>query len=197
MSDPELSLGGSSAAEVLTDNIVEITKVVDLNVLRPYLIENRCITLAESRQLFKSASDSENVVQLIEVISKRGSVAFHGFLKALARYTAHESGEGALIDLLNKLREDVASKMPAEHTIITLQEVPPALEPTAPPAHEVIAEETDEESPEAQLAPNEQGPSNNGGRQDGATSRHVSYQNMQVYLFSMFGNIYKSNSYRQ
>ena len=99
------TLDSSAVAEILTSHTVEITSTLNLNRLMPYLIENKCLTLGESG-LFKS-SDSENNIQFIEIVNRRGSSALHGLLVALSQYTTREPSEIALIELANKLREDV------------------------------------------------------------------------------------------
>ena len=151
--DSELSLDDRTAAEILTSHTVEITKAVNLNNLRPYLIGNRCVTLSESRQQLKSASDTDTVIQFIEIVSKRGISAFRGFLKALEQYTTDEPSEGALIELLNKLRDDAASKLPTapqNEPVIVVQQTPA----------ETIEEDPETESQDAPLPSNEQGQPN-------------------------------------
>ena len=169
--DSELSLDDRTAAEILTSHTVEITKAVNLNNLRPYLIGNRCVTLSESRQQLKSASDTDTVIQFIEIVSKRGISAFRGFLKALEQYTTDEPSEGALIELLNKLRDDAASKLPTapqNEPVIVVQQTP--AETTIDPP-----EDPETESQDAPLSSNEQGRPNKGASAVTASVTRVSY----------------------
>ena len=170
--DSELSLDDRTAAEILTSHTVEITKAVNLNNLRPYLIGNRCVTLSESRQqLFKSASDTDTVIQFIEIVSKRGISAFRGFLKALEQYTTDEPSEGALIELLNKLRDDAASKLPTapqNEPVIVVQQTPAETTIDLP-------EDPETESQDALLSSNEQGQPNKDASAVTASVTRVSY----------------------
>jgi hypothetical protein len=168
--DSELSLDDRTAAEILTSHTVEITKAVNLNNLRPYLIENRCVTLSESRQqLFKSASDTDTVVQFIEIVSKRGISAFRGFLKALEQYTTDEPSEGALIELLNKLRDDAASRLPTapqNEPVIVVQQTAETIDPPEDPGTE---------RQDALLPSNEQGQPNEDASAGTAAVTRVRY----------------------
>ena len=150
---------------------MEITKAVNLNNLRPYLIENRCVTLSESRQQLKSASDTDTVIQFIEIVSKRGISAFRGFLKALEQYTTDEPSEGALIELLNKLRDDAASKLPTapqNEPVIVVQQTPAETTIDLP-------EDPETESQDAPLSSNEQGQPNKDASAVTASVTRVSY----------------------
>ena len=93
----------------------------------PYLIKNECVTLAEARESFNLSPDSENIIQLIDIISRKGVSAFHGFLRSLAEYTADEPGERGLIELLSQLKEEVEKRIPKPEPTI-------AILPTAPDA---------------------------------------------------------------
>ena len=169
--DSELSLDDRTAAEILTSHTVEITKAVNLNNLRPYLIENRCVTLPESSRQLKSASDTDTVIQFIEIVSKRGISAFRGFLKALEQYTTDEPSEGALIELLNKLRDDAASKLPTapqNEPVIVVQQTPAETTIDLP-------EDPETESQDAPLSSNEQGQPNKDASAVTASVTRVSY----------------------
>ena len=104
----ERALEDASATEILTSNTVVLSGALNLKVLMPYFVENRCLTLAEMRNFkCERAFDQEENLQFIEIVSKRGSAAFQGLIKAIDQYTAKEPGEGALIELSNKLRADM------------------------------------------------------------------------------------------
>ena len=135
---------------------MHITRTLRLKVMMPYFVENRCVTLTESEQLFNSNLPSDNAIQFINVVSRRGVAAFRGFLKALEQYTAYEPGEGALIELLNKLREDAANRLPTA-SIRGAEPITPA--PDAPEP--------------APLPTNEEGQPNDGGSAAPA-AKHVS-----------------------
>ena len=96
-------MDNSDAARVLKENSVIITRNVNLTALKPYLIENDCITLDEARQFHTEDSRSDNSVKLISIISQRGVGAFNGFIKALRQFTTDERGEGAHKELLETL----------------------------------------------------------------------------------------------
>ena len=104
----------ASATEILKNNSVVLSGALNLKVLMPYFVENRCLTLEEMRNFkCERAFDQEENLQFIEIVSKRGNAAFQGLLKAINQYTAKEPGEGALIELSNKLRaaiENVKTK---------------------------------------------------------------------------------------
>lgn len=102
--DYACSLGGDAASQLLTDHIVDITRKINLTALKPYLIQFECITLEESKR-FNSDSQNENILKLIDIISKRGIGAFNGLLKALSLFTTHEQGERAHFELLETLRK--------------------------------------------------------------------------------------------
>lgn len=159
------SLDDTAAAEVLTDNTVHITRTLRLKVMMPYFVENRCVTLTESEQLFNSNLPSDNVIQFINVVSRRGVAAFRGFLKALEQYTAYEPGEGALIELLNKLREDAANRLPTASIR--------GVEMASIRGAEPITPAPDAPDP-APLLTNEEGKPNDGGSA-APTARQVSY----------------------
>lgn len=101
--DSESPLDNSGAARVLKENSVLITRNVNLTALKPYLIENDCITLDEARQLHTEDSRSDNSIKFISIISHRGVGAFNGFIKALKQFTTDERGEGAHKELLETL----------------------------------------------------------------------------------------------
>ena len=104
----EWVLEDASATEILTSKTVVLSQALNLKVLMPYFVENRCLTLAEMRNFkCERAFDQEENMQFIEIVSKRGSAAFQGLIKAIDQYTAKEPGEGALIELSNKLRADM------------------------------------------------------------------------------------------
>ncbi|CAI7993693.1 hypothetical protein GBAR_LOCUS1301, partial [Geodia barretti] len=179
--DSELSLDDRTAAEILTSHTVEITKAVNLNNLRPYLIGNRCVTLSESRQQLKSASDTDTVIQFIEIVSKRGISAFRGFLKALEQYTTDEPSEGALIELLNKLRDDAASKLPTapqNEPVIVVQQTPAETTIDLP-------EDPETESQDAPLSSNEQGqPNKDASAVTASVTRRIQIPGVSKFLIN-------------
>ena len=71
--------------------------------LTTYLIEQECIFL-EERHKINSGSKREDVMQLMEMISRKGDSGFKAFLRALER-SAEEDREQSHADLALILKE--------------------------------------------------------------------------------------------
>ena len=84
--------------------MVVITQNLNITALKPYLIQNNCITIEEAKQFHDELLRYESNIKLIGMISQRGVSAFNGFMKSLEQFTTHEPGEGAHKELLDKLR---------------------------------------------------------------------------------------------
>ena len=100
---PEGPLDNATAAKLLKDHAVMVTRNVNPIALKPYLLQNNCITLEEAKQFHVESPRAESNLKLISIICQRGVSAFNGFLQALTQFTADEPGEGAHAELLNTL----------------------------------------------------------------------------------------------
>ena len=107
---PEGSLDNATAAKLLKDHAVMITRNMNPIALKPYLLQNNCITLEEAKQFQVESPRSESNLKLVGIICQRGVSAFNGFMRALTQFTADEPGEGAHGELLDALKRE-ATKM--------------------------------------------------------------------------------------
>ena len=105
---PEGPLDNATAAKLLKDHAVMVTRNVNSIALKPYLLQNNCITLEEAKQFNVESPRSESNLKLISIICQRGVSAFNGFLQALTQFTADEPGEGAHAELLDTLKRETA-----------------------------------------------------------------------------------------
>jgi hypothetical protein len=105
---PEGPLDNATAAKLLKDHAVMVTRNVNSIALKPYLLQNNCITLEEAKQFHVESPRSESNLKLISIICQRGVSAFNGFLQALTQFTADEPGEGAHAELLDTLKRETA-----------------------------------------------------------------------------------------
>ena len=107
----QLPKNDKQAAEILLrDHTVNISRHVDVFSLIPYLYQNECVTEDEMKQFSRKDTRSDNNMKLLKMIRHRGVSGFNGFLKSLAKYTAHEKGEGDHIDLLESLKRGVNNR---------------------------------------------------------------------------------------
>ena len=98
------SLDKDAAVKLLKDHMVVISRNLNTIALKPYLIQNGCVTMEESKQFHEGSSRPESNFKLIDIISQRGVSAFNGFMKSLEQFTTDETEEGAHKELLDELR---------------------------------------------------------------------------------------------
>ena len=105
---PDGPLDNATAAKLLKDHAVMVTRNVNPIALKPYLLQNNCITLEEAKQFHVESPRSESNLKLISIFCQRGVSAFNGFMQALTQFTADEPGEGAHAELLDTLKRETA-----------------------------------------------------------------------------------------
>ena len=119
---PEGSLDNAAAAKLLKDHAVMITRNVNPIALKPYLLQNNCITLEEAKQFQVESPRSESNLKLVDIICQRGVSAFDGFMQALTQFTADEPGEGAhgeLLDALKRKTTKISSLRPRQTPVVS------------------------------------------------------------------------------
>ena len=97
----ELELRDSDVENLLTSHVRLMTKKIDVDDLKIYLIDNECITLTDEESLHKPTK-RDNVLELIKIISRKGIGAFKKFLDALEESSKDDLGHRELADTLRK-----------------------------------------------------------------------------------------------
>ena len=105
--DPESSLTTekSVADQVLREHTVQISTVLNLPSLMPYLIQHGCLTVEDMGQFPNTESRRSNNLKFLRMIQERGYSGFNSFVRALDHFTrqATEEEHKGLLDSL-KLR---------------------------------------------------------------------------------------------
>ena len=102
-----LALKKSVADHLLKEHTIQISTVLNLPFLMPYLIQHGCLTDEEMDHFPKTESRRTNNLKFKRMIQERGVSGFNSFLKALAHFTRDEIGEGAHKELLDSLESGV------------------------------------------------------------------------------------------
>ena len=90
------------ADQVLREHTVQISSVLNLPSLMPYLIQHGCLTVEDMGQFPNTESRRSNNLKFLRMIQERGSSGFNSFLKALDHFTrqATEEEHKGLLDSL-------------------------------------------------------------------------------------------------
>ena len=99
------------AKEVLRNHAGIITHKVNFQSLKAHLYQHQCVSLEDLETRFpEEAPNSQNNLKLIGIISRRGIVAFNGFLKALNENETFEPAHKELYGTLNEAASKQLSK---------------------------------------------------------------------------------------
>ena len=103
--DSKVDLDNSGVEKLMKDHALLMTRNLNIDSLKVYLLNNDCITLSDIECLHKG-STRENILELMKIISRRGTGAFMKFLDALEQSIRDEPGETGHKELVNTLKKE-------------------------------------------------------------------------------------------